>query len=194
MVLFEVKASILTVQAKYGFSPATLHDELRRKAITGDPDERKGVAQLSYNLERFLGGAEIDGINCHSIKTIYPVLVFLDHGFTAPYLNAVYNENFNSAGLRRHYGKRITPLFSLMIDDLENSLPHTHQHAFTEILDSYYRANVEMHGGLSHSKVPILQGEQPGRDPVRERFRQFANDLEHRFFRATARKDDPPGT
>jgi hypothetical protein len=185
MVLIEVKASILTVQAKYGFSSVILRDELLTKAIAGDSDERKGVAQLSHNLERFLRRDEINGITCDAIKTVYPVLVFLDHGFTG--LNAVYNENFNSAGLRRHYRKTITPLFSLSIDDLENSLPYTHEHGFTDILYSYYRANVEMHAGLSHSKVPILQGQGRGRNPIRQRFNQFVDDLQRRFFRG-----DPP--
>lgn len=194
MVLFEVKASILTVQAKYGFSPTTLRDELRRKAISGDSDERKGVAQLSHNLERFLNGDDINGISCDAIKTAYPVLVFLDHGFTGPYLNAVYNESFNSAGLRRHYRRTITPMFSLSIDDLENSLPYTHEHEFTDILYSYYRANVEMHAGLSHSKVPILKGGRQGRNPIGERFNQFVNDLERRFFRCVARPNDPSGS
>jgi hypothetical protein len=119
--------------------------------------------------------------------------VFLDHGFTGPYLNAVYNENFNGAGLRRHYRKTITPLFSLSIDDVENSLPYTHEHGFTDILYSYYRANVEMHTGLSRSKVPLLQGQRPGQNPIGERFNQFVNDLERRFFRGAARLNDPLG-
>ena len=182
LVLLEVKASILTTRAKYGFSPDILLSELHKKAITGVANERKGVAQLSHNLQRFLAGDEILGVERSRIKTIYPVLVFLDHGFTAPYLNIVYNEYFGSAFLRRKYRMRITPIFSLTIDDLENVLPHTDRHGFTDILDSYYRANRNMYGELSHSRVPILQGEPPGRDPVRQRFQQFGEDLERTFF------------
>ena len=184
LVLLEVKASILTVQAKYGFSPDTLRSELHKKAITGDDGERKGVAQLSHNLQRFLDGDEILGVNRAPIRTIYPVLVFLDHGFTAPYLNLLYNEHFDRARLRRRYRRsaRITPIFSLTIADLEDMLPHTHRHAFTDILKSYYRANPKMPGELSLSSVPILQGEPPGRDPVHQRFDQFVADLERKFF------------
>jgi hypothetical protein len=54
LVVIEVKASILTVQAKYGFSANLLGKELHRKAITGESGERKGVAQLHQNLRRFL--------------------------------------------------------------------------------------------------------------------------------------------
>jgi hypothetical protein len=185
LVLFEVKASILTVQAKYGFSSDLLERELRSKAITGEEGERKGVAQLLRNLQRYLDGDEIQGVDRAAIKTIYPVLVFLDHGFTGPYLNLVFNEHFDSASLRRQYRRRITPLFSLTIDDLENVLPHTDRHGFTDILESYYRANRNMFGELSHSSVPILQREPPGRDPVRDRFKQFGEDLKQNFFPGT---------
>lgn len=184
LVLIEIKGSILTAQAKYGFDPDTLREELRRKAITGEDGERKGVAQLRHNLQRFLDGSDIAGIDRAAVRTIYPVLIFLDHSFTAPYLNLVYNEHFDSAWLRRRYRRTVTPLFSLTVEDLENMLPHTHQHAFHEILESYYRANKNMFGELSHSSVPLLLGKRPGRDAVRARFEQFGEDLERRFFPA----------
>jgi hypothetical protein len=37
LLVFEIKGSILTTQAKYGFSPDALRDELQKKAITGEP-------------------------------------------------------------------------------------------------------------------------------------------------------------
>jgi len=184
LVLLEIKGSILTAQAKYGFDSARLREELHKKAITGEDGERKGVAQLRHNLERFLKGDEIVGIDRKAVRTIYPVLVFLDHGFTAPYLNLVYNEHCNSAGLRRWYRRTITPLFSITIEDLENTLPYTCQQPFNEILESYYRSNRNMYGELSHSSIPLLQGERPGRDVVRTRFEQFGEELERRLFPA----------
>ena len=185
LVLIEIKGSILTAQAKYGFDPDTLREELHRKAISGEDGERKGVAQLRHNLERFLGGDDIAGIDRAAVRTVHPVLVFLDHSFTAPYLNLVYNEHFESAWLRQRYRRTITPLFSITVADLENTLPYTHQHAFNEILESYYRANRNMYGELSPSSVPLLLGEQPGRDAVRARFEEFGHELERRFFPAT---------
>ena len=178
------RGSILTSQAKYGFDPDTLREELQRKAITGEDGERKGVAQLRYNLERFLDGDNIAGTDRAAVRTIYPVLVFLDHSFTAPYLNLVYNEHFDSACFRRRYRRTVTRLFSLTVEDLENTLPHTDQHAFSEILESYYRANRNMYGELSHSSVPLLLGKRPGREVVRARFVQFGEELERRFFPA----------
>jgi hypothetical protein len=182
LFLFEIKASILTVQAKYGFSPDALKSELHQKAITGEDGERKGVAQLRHNLVRWLDGDDVPYVDRTSVKTIQPILVFLDHAFTSPYLNVLYNEHFNSADLHWRYRRTITPLFSITIDDLENALPYTNQHELRDILESYYRANKRMHGTLSHSRVPLLKDATPGTDVVRERFHQFADGLEQRFF------------
>jgi hypothetical protein len=188
LVLLEVKSSTLTVEAKYGFRADVLAAELEAKAITGS-GERKGVAQLRHNLCRFLGGDDIDGVERSKIRTIYPVLVFLDHGFTGPYLNVIYNERFDAADLRQRYRAKITPLFSLTLHDLENLLPHTDRHGFTDILESFYRANPKMPSELSQSLVPLLLGEAPGRDPVRERFERFGADLEHALFSLKAEAD-----
>ena len=181
LVLLEVKASTLTVKAKYGFAADALLAELQAKAITGT-GERKGVAQLRHNISRFLEGDEIAGVERAKVRTIYPVLVFLDHSFTGPYVNLVYNERFDSADLRRRHRKTITRLFSLTVHDLENVLPHTDRHGFTDILESFYRANRKIGSELSQSSVPLLLGEDPGHDPVRERFEQFGTDLERALF------------
>ena len=156
--------------------------ELHKKAITGEEGERKGFTQLVTNIRRFLDGDDLLGIDRKRIRTIYPILVFLDHGFTAPYLNTLYNEEFNGASLRKEYRLLITRLFSLTIDDLENTLPHTHRHGFTDILESYFKANRKMFGEFSRSSIPLLQGEEAGKNVVRARFQQFGADLEHQFF------------
>lgn len=182
LLLFEVKASVLTVQAKYGDSAEGLMNELSLKAISGEDGERKGVAQLVRSITRFLDGETISGVSREGIRTIIPILVFLDRGFTSPYLNGLYNESFDSARFRRAYRRTVTPLFSITIDDLENVLPYTDKHEFRDILESYYRVNRERHSTLSRGRIPLLQGSTPGRDIVRERFNRFGAELEHRFF------------
>jgi hypothetical protein len=131
-----VKASILTTAAKYSFSASTLRDELHLKAITGDNGERKGVAQLHNSLRRFQNGDDINGVDRKEVKYIYPVLAFLDHSFTSPYLNDYYNEHFDRDGLRARPKRVITSVFSITIHDPENSLPYTAEHSLSEILDS----------------------------------------------------------
>jgi len=182
LIMFEVKASVLTTRAKYSFSSETLMAELHKKAITGEDGERKGVAQLTRNLGRFLAGDDIRGVSRDGIKTIYPLLVFLDHGFTAPGLNRIYNEHFDRRQFRQYRRCTITPMFSLTVEDLENALSHTHEVNFSAILDSYSRANPARFGELSHSSVPVLQGKVPGPNPVRERFERFGEELAEHFF------------
>jgi hypothetical protein len=183
LLLFEVKASILTVQAKYGFSPDVLADELQRKAITGEDGERKGVAQLRHTVTRWLDGTDIIGIDRERVRMIQPILVFLDRAFTSPYLNRVYNEHFNSPALRHQYRRiKMTPLFSITVDDVENLLPYTHAHRLTEILESYYRVNRGMYSTPSRSQIPLLQNATPGIDVVRQGFHAFADEMERRFF------------
>lgn len=180
LIVIEVKASILTVQAKYGFSPQTLSNELCRKAITGEAGERKGVAQLHENLRRFLDGEDIEGIDRDSVKTIYPVLVFLDHSFTSPYLPQFYNEHFNRDTLLRAPKRVITPVCALTIDDLENALPYTHEHNLADILDSCWHHNKNRAPEHRQFQVPILGGKQPGKDVVRERLNTFGQDFQNR--------------
>jgi hypothetical protein len=45
LIIIEVKASVMTAEAKYSLSAETLGDELHRKVITGENGERKGVAR-----------------------------------------------------------------------------------------------------------------------------------------------------
>jgi hypothetical protein len=192
LIVIEVKASILTVQSKYGFSPQTLGEELHRKAITGEEGERKGVAQLHENLRRLLDGDEIEGLDRGAIKTIYPALVFLDHSFTSPYLHQLYNEHFDRDALRRRPKRTITPVYSLTLDDLENSLPYTDKFSFSEILDSYWRNNRDRPAERRQFQVPILDGKQPGKNVVRERFNKFGHDFHNTRFPDTPLEFETP--
>lgn len=126
-----------------------------------------------YNLTRWLDGDDIAGISRGTIKTIYPALVFLDHTFTSPYLHEVYNEHFDRNRLRRTPKRTITPLVALTINDLENCLPYTHEHALSTMLDSYSDYNRGRAPQHRQFRIPILDGKQPGRDIMRERLNAF---------------------
>jgi hypothetical protein len=172
-----VKASVLTTAAKYSFSASTLRDELHLKAITGENGERKGVAQLHNTLRRFLYGDDISGVDRKEVRYIYPVLAFLDHSFTSPYLNDYYNEHFDRDGLRVKPKRVITPIFSITINDLENSLPYTAEHSLSEILDSYSIHNRNLRPEEKQFRIPILDGKKPGIDVARERFNKFGEEF-----------------
>jgi len=99
-VLIEIKASVLTTKAKYSFDANLLQEELLRKAIHGEDGERKGIAQLSHNIQRFYDGersTELRAANIHDISMI----VFLDKSFTSPYLGPLYKQHFDRARFKR---------------------------------------------------------------------------------------------
>jgi hypothetical protein len=122
--------------------------------------------------------SQMPAINLASVKTIYPVLVFLDRSFTSPYLHELYNEHFDRDTLRRPTKRVITPLSALTIDDLENSLPYTNEHSMTEILDSYWQRNRNAPPHQRQFRVPILDGKKPGKDVARERLKRFGDDFQ----------------
>ena len=185
LVLIEIKASILTAKAKYSFDAELLKDELLRKAIRGDEEERKGIAQLHRAIQRFHDGEAIGGLIPAQIRTIYPILVFLDKSFTSPYLGTLYREHFDRTTLKRR--PTTTPPYAITISDLESILPYTHLHDLTDIIDEYYRCNRTADGAVAfgrfaHANIPLLRDTPRGKDVVRERFGQFCDDLINNTF------------
>lgn len=185
LVLVEIKASILTARAKYSFDPDVLREELLKKAIEGEPGEAKGVAQLRRSIARFQAGETIMGITPGEITMIYPVIVFLDKGFTSPYLSTLYREAFDRASLRRR--PLVTSPFAITVADLEGILPCTHVHGVADILDEYYRCNRTASGGvvfgrLADANIPLLKNIERGPDILRERFSQFNDELINNVF------------
>jgi hypothetical protein len=85
-------------------------------------------------------------------------------------------------GFRRTPKRVITPLAALTLNDLENCLPYTHEHALTEIIDSYYRHNKHRAPEHRQFRIPLLDGKRPGKDIVRERLNEFGQQLHHQRF------------
>jgi hypothetical protein len=185
LVLIEVKASILTARAKYSFDPNVLRDELVKKAIEGEPDEPKGIAQTRRAVERFQAGETIAGVAPGEITTIYPVMVFLDKSFVSPYLSNLYRDAFDRGSLRRR--PLVTSPFAITVADLEGVLPCTHAHGVADIFDEYYRCNRTASGGvvfgrLADANIPLLRDIERGPDVLRERFGRFNDDLINDIF------------
>jgi hypothetical protein len=185
LVLIEIKASTLTAQAKYSFTPELLWDELLRKAIDGEDGDRKGIAQLHHAIRRFHDGEAIAGITPQEITTIYPVIAFLDRSFTSPYLINLYRERFDRTTLKKR--PTTTAPYAITISDLENILPYSHEHGIGDIMDDYYKHNrtptgTLAFGSFSYANIPLLRRASRGKDVVLERFHQFNSDLERRTF------------
>jgi len=180
LVLIEVKASTLTAKAKYSFDPELLSDELLRKAIEGTEGRRKGVKQVHETIRRFLNKEPINGVTADQVTVVYPLIVFLDKSFVSPYLTNLYVEHFD----RKHFPRHpiITAPYAITISDLESVLPHTHRHDLADIIDDYYRHNRTRKGAIAfgsfrYGNIPLLKNEDPGKDPIDERFQRFCEEM-----------------
>jgi hypothetical protein len=183
LIVFEHKSSTLRADAKYGGDTKKLREQLHLKFVDGDEEGKKGVAQLSSSLERFLAGENLDGISNNQISKVYSVLVCLDNSVIVPLMGQYFNDQFRTLFPRKKFKRTtITPIFTLGISDLENLLGYVDTFHFSEILESYYRKNRAMLTSISRSEVPLLANVQAGKNVVRERFSQFGNDIVKKLF------------
>jgi hypothetical protein len=98
-------------------------------------------------------------------------------------------EQFKAAYPRKKYPQVVTPLFTFGIPDVENLLGYLSSFKFSEILESYHRTNRSMKTAISNSDVPLLKTVAEGRNVVRERFSQFAHEMEKDLFPGEAAKN-----
>lgn len=186
LAVFEHKSSTLRADAKYGGNPEKLKQELELKFVHGDEEGKKGVAQLNCSLQRFLAGENIAQIGTNAVSRVYSVLVCLDNSVVVPLMGRYFNEQFRAQFPRKKFRKKkVTPIFTLGISDLENMLGYLKAFSFSQILESYYRHNPEMMSSMSHSSVPLLRDAIPGNNIVRERFTAFAKKMETDLFGGT---------
>lgn len=187
LTVLEHKSSTLRADAKYGGNPEKLRQQLELKFIRGDDEGKKGVAQINCSLQRFLGGEDIAHVGANAISRVYSVLVCLDNSVIVPLMGRYFNEQFRAQFPRKKFRKKkVTPIFTLGISDLENMLGYLNAFSFSQILESYYRSNPNMMSSMSHSSVPLLRDAIPGKNVVRERFTAFAKQMETDLFGVTA--------
>ena len=189
LIAFEHKSSVIRADAKYAGDVNELEKQLRLKFVEGDGKGKKGVAQLSRNLERFLGGERLGELSGAEISRVYPVIVCLESSATVPYMARYIAEQFKAAYPRKKYPQVVTPLFTFGIADVENLLGYLSSFTFSEILESYHRTNRSMKTAISNSDVPLLKTVAEGRNVVRERFSQFAHEMEKDLFPGEAAKN-----
>jgi hypothetical protein len=190
LIVFEHKSSVLRADAKYAGNTEKLKAELHDKFIDGVDGERKGVAQLSHNLCRFLAGERMGQMDPKDISRIYPVLVCLEGSMTAPFVARYLRDSFKDAYPRKRFPHVVTPLFTMGITDIENLLGYLGYFEFSRILDSYHSANKAPLTSMSASVVPLLRKVQPGRNLVKEKFEEFAQTMEQDLFGSEATAAD----
>lgn len=182
LLVFEHKSSVILAAAKYGGDASKLKAELDLKFIEGEKGGKKGLAQLSNHIARFLRGDELQGISARDVDRIYPVLVCLESTMIAPLLGRYLSERFREIFPRRDFRQVITPVFTLGISDVENLLGYLQSFTLSDVLESYHSRNRKMLTSISSSVVPILKNVKPLRNIVKERFSDFAQRMERSFF------------
>lgn len=186
LVVFEHKSSFLRADCKYGGDSEKLLDELELKFIEGEADGAKGLAQLKNGLLRFLKGEPINGIRAEAVNTIYPALVCLDTSMAVPFIGSFLADKFHEMLPRKSTKKRVTPVFTLNVADVENLLGYLRTLRLTDILDSFYERDKKLLTSMSFTSVPLLKGIEPGLNPVRQKFLTYTRALAENLFGAEA--------
>ena len=117
VVVFEVKAGFLRQEVKGARDPALIDAALRKKYVIDSEGRRVGVRQLAATSTSILEN-RVTGLSTPGL--IYPVLVGEDPILQTPgvniYLNDIFREEITS--------DRVAPLTVMLVDELEQLLPH----------------------------------------------------------------------
>lgn len=143
LVLLEVKARLLTADAKYNGRFHDLERDLKSKFI-GTKKDRIGIWQLWTAIQSLANKDEktrrkVTGVDISGIKRIFPVLVVLEHALSTPWINWYLHQEFQHilkpGSLLGHL--EIMPLSVLTISDLENLEPYLTDTLFHNHLDKW---------------------------------------------------------
>lgn len=135
-LLFEVKASLLTEPAKRSADKDSFLADFRRKFVENERRNPKALKQLSRACNAILAG-EIQTAKAGQTPIIYPILVSDEPAVEATFMNAFFNDEFQSEGLT---DVRVKPLTVMSIDELEQTLCYVADNDFSwiELLDSRF--------------------------------------------------------
>lgn len=119
MLVCEMKASRLDLNAKLSRDPATVARDIRRKFVENDEGDPKAVRQLARNADAILRG-HVPGVEAPDV--VYPVLISEERSFESFEMNAYLNDIF-ATYRNEETNTRIRPLTTMSVDELEQLLP-----------------------------------------------------------------------
>lgn len=132
VLALEVKSGFIAQDVKGARDQHLLATELAKKYVVDDDGRPKGVRQLA-NSARALRERAVPGFK-GSFDRIYPILVVEDPVMQTAAMNAYLNELFEREIDR---GNDVAPVTVLLVDELEEILPHVHAAdlSWRELLD-----------------------------------------------------------
>jgi hypothetical protein len=117
LVVLEVKAGFISEEAKGARDPAVIDSALRKKYVTDARNRRVGVRQLAGTCTALVDGG-VPGITVTG--RVYPVLLGEDPILQTPGINIYFDDLFREEVT----SDRIMPLTVMLVDELEQLLPH----------------------------------------------------------------------
>lgn len=135
-IVFEIKSSLLTLNAKCSRDWDALEIDLRRKFVENKRGAPKALRQLARASTLIAKGELLTG---PAPNYIFPVLVVDEKAMECLGMNAYLNQMFRGF-LDDDVAEKITPLTVISIDELEELLPHIERGVVTwqEVLRSRF--------------------------------------------------------
>ena len=137
VILFEFKASLLTVAARCGRDMQEFERQFYLKFVENERGEKKGVRQLAESA-RSVVAADLRFTSERPV--VYPVLVCYEPSADSFWVNRYANDIFSHL-LGGHLPDRIQPLTVMSIEGLEMALPYLSAGDLTwqQLLDSRFK-------------------------------------------------------
>ena len=137
VILFEMKASLLSLDAKCSGDWNRLQKELVRNFVGNEEGKPKALHQLARAAKAIAEGAVLKG---KAPDYIFPVLIVDEKAMECLAMNTYLNELFQDIR-DRELVNRIRPITIMSIDELEELLPYIEQQrvSWSELLSSRFR-------------------------------------------------------
>ncbi len=127
-IVFEIKSSLLHLDAKYGRNWERFEQEIRLKFVENQRRKPKALKQLANAAKAVINGAVLN--TPPSKRKIYPVLISEEKSLECLSMNKYLNELFRSL-LDEETAANVYPLTVISIDELEELLPYIGQGLIT---------------------------------------------------------------
>lgn len=164
-IIFEIKSSLLTLNAKCSRDWDALERDLRRKFIENEHGAPKALRQLARTATFVARGQHLSG---HTPEHVFPVLVVDEKAMECLGMNSYLNQLFRGF-LDEDVARRIRPLTIMSVDELEELFPYVEQRAVTwqEVLRSRFTGDrislISVHQALYNitrdKDTPILRND-----------------------------------
>jgi hypothetical protein len=186
LIAIECKATTIRDDIKYLDDPVALRAVLEKRFVTGEDNQRKGLAQLSRSIQRFASGEMLQDahgtiLTRAQVGTVMPVLAHVDNALRTPGIPHYFNARFKEqARIKRPI---VTPLVVLPLAELEQLEGHLADYGLIAFLESFLQqAKADRAAVFFTEKLPLLRDQARKRGTSLQRLHAYLDTLLHRLF------------